>query len=363
MKKICHITTVHQWNDDRIFLKELQSLSNAGYESYLIAPGKERIENGIHVVGIGNFNGRKERILKASKVVFQKAIEIDADVYHFHDPELLPCGIKLKRNGKKVIFDSHEDVPAQILDKEWIPGIFRRIISKIYRMYETYAVKKFDAVIAATDHIANQFKKRAKTVLVINNYPKLDDIQFHENPFEKREKIICYAGGISEARGQLIMESAVEGIGVTLVMAGELTDEIVERQENRKNVHYIGMLNRQEVNKLYGRSIGGFVLLKPTHNYRNSLPIKMFEYMAAGLPFIASDFPIWKKIVEESKAGICVNPKDMNSIKDAILWITNNPEEAQKMGRRGRDCVIKKYNWKNEEKKLCDLYKKIYRLK
>ncbi len=354
MKKICHITTVHRWNDDRIFLKELQSLSNVGYESYLIAPGKERIENGIHVVGIGNFNGRKERILKASKVVFRIAMEIDADVYHFHDPELIPCGIKLKRNGKKVIFDSHEDVPAQILDKEWIPGIFRRIISKIYRMYETYAVKKFDAIIAATEHIANQFKGRAKTVVVINNYPKLDDIQFHESPFEKREKIICYAGGISEIRGERIIFDAMKAVDGTLLLAGNKPDLPLG-----KNIKHLGNLNRREVNELYSKSRLGVVLYQPAKNHFESQPVKMFEYMAAGLPFVASAFPLWKKIVEENQCGICVEPTDVEAVKEAINRLINNPEESQNMGIKGRKIVIEKYNWSNEKEKLCSLYDRL----
>ena len=133
-----------------------------------------------------------------SKRIYQEAMALDCDIYHLHDPELLPYALKLKRKGKKVIFDSHEDVPAQILDKPWLPKPLRRIVSRLYKRYETHVVKKLDAVVAATPHIGQKFAGRAKKVVVVNNYPKLDDIVFQEVPFKDRDRIVCYAGGLDE---------------------------------------------------------------------------------------------------------------------------------------------------------------------
>lgn len=179
------------------------------------------------MVGVGEFKGgRGERFLKVSGAVYKAALNVDADVYHFHDPELLPYGLKLKKKGKKVIFDSHEDTPAQILDKPWIPFPFRRLVSVLYYLYETYAVRHFDAVVAATPHIAEQFKGRAKKVIVVNNYPRLDDIEFHTTPFSEREPIVCYAGGINDIRGEQIMIEAMKDVDGTLILAGD--HEIME---------------------------------------------------------------------------------------------------------------------------------------
>ena len=82
----------------------------------------------------------------------------------------------------------------------------------------------------------------------------------------------------------------------------------------------------------------------------------MFEYMAAGIPVVASNFPLWKEIIEENKCGICVEPANVEQISDAVNYLLNNPEEAQRMGANGRKAVEEKYNWNNEAKTLLQLY-------
>ena len=236
--RICHMTSAHNSSDIRIFVKECSSLADAGFDVSLVACGDSRIENCVRVVGCGEAGGRRNRMTKFAKVIYEAAVPLDCDIYHFHDPELLPYGIKLKKQGKKVIFDSHEDVPAQILDKEWIPAPFRKAIASAYRAYETHAVRQFDAVVAATPHIAEQFEGRAKRIVVVNNYPRLDDIVFHETPFEDREPIVCYAGGISEIRGERIMVEAMKDVDGTLMLAGDCSGselaKTFERERERE---------------------------------------------------------------------------------------------------------------------------------
>ena len=220
--KICHLTNAHGQEDIRIFHKECSSLAKAGYEVYQVSCGKKYFKNGVRLIGVGpQESGRIRRMIKSANKVYRIAKKLDADIYHFHDPELLPYGLKLKKVGKKVIFDSHEDIPAQIMDKTWIPGPFRKLVSWMYRIYESYVVKHLDAVVAATPHIAESFKGRCKKVVVINNYPKLDDIRFHETPFSEREPIVCYAGGIDELRGERIMIEAMKNVDGQLIIAGD----------------------------------------------------------------------------------------------------------------------------------------------
>lgn len=221
MIKVCHMTSVHPPFDTRIFLKECISLSQEGYDTYLVAQGDSCEKEGVHVVGCGESGGRFRRMAFFTRKIYREALKLDCDIYHLHDPELLSWGLKLKRKGKKVIFDSHEDVPAQIMDKPWIaPGI-RKMISRCYSAYETYVVKRIDAVVAATPYIAGRFTGRARNVVTVNNYPKLDDIVFHDTLFEKRDKIICYAGGISKIRGEDIMVQAMKDVDGVLILAGE----------------------------------------------------------------------------------------------------------------------------------------------
>lgn len=225
--KICHLTSAHSQEDIRIFHKECCSLAKAGYEVYQISCGEDYHKSGIRLIGVGSQeSGRMRRMTQSANKVYRAARKLNADIYHFHDPELLPYGLKLKKTGKKVIFDSHEDIPAQIMDKAWIPVPLRKIVACVYKIYETYVVKQLDAVVAATPHIAESFKGRCKKVVVVNNYPKLDDIKFHETPFSEREPIICYAGSINELRGEEIMIEAMKNVDGQLIIAGE--HEIME---------------------------------------------------------------------------------------------------------------------------------------
>ena len=354
--KLCHMTDIHQQEDIRIFHKECTSLAEHGYDVYQVSKGRTYESKGVHMVGIGEVSGsRLLRMTRAARKVYETAGKLDADLYHFHDPELLPYGLKLKKQGKKVIFDSHEDVPAQIMDKDWIPKPLRKIVSTLYRLYETHAVRHLDAVVAATPYIAKQFKGRAKKVVVINNYPKLDDIRFHDTPFQERESVICYAGGISDIRGEKIMTEAMKSVDGTLILAGEHPVEEM-KAGNSSVIKYIGRVDRSEVNELYGRSVVGLCMLMPTGNYVNSQPIKMYEYMAAGLPFICSDYPLWKKVAENTKAGLCIDPHDTKSLSKMINELLEHREKAEEMGKCGRIAVEKYYNWDREKEKLVSLY-------
>ena len=353
MLKVCHFTSCHETTDDRIFLKECQSLCQNGFEVFIVGKGCNREVAGIHIIGCGEAGNRMKRIMSFSKIIYEKAKELDCDIYHFHDPELLSYGLKLKRLGKKVIFDSHEDVPAQILDKEWIPYPLRKIISIVYKRYETYAVRQFDAVVAATSHIADTFKGRAKRIVVINNYPKLDDIEFHNKPFAERERIICYAGGINALRGENIMIEAMKDVNGQLIIAGDHKIETI----GGGKIKYVGFINRIKISELYNNACVGLCVLQPASNYINSQPIKMYEYMAAGLPYICSDFPVWKELTRATGAGICVNPKDPEELAAAISLLLNNPQKAEIMGQKGRRAVENQFSWDAERKKLNELYK------
>ena len=146
--KVCHFTSAHDSDDIRVFVKECVTLASNGFEVYFVAPGTSREDQGVKVVGIGDVpEGRLKRMTGFSKMAYKSALDLNCDIYHFHDPELLPYGLKLKKKGKTVIYDSHEDVPAQIMDKKWIPAFLRKTVSGMFRNYETRIIKKLDAVV------------------------------------------------------------------------------------------------------------------------------------------------------------------------------------------------------------------------
>ena len=355
------MTSVHQSTDIRIFVKECCSLAANNNEVYLVAKGDSRDDGNVKVVGVGEPpSGRLARMFSFSRSVYKKALSLDCEVYHIHDPELLPYAVKLARKGKKVIFDSHEDVPSQILDKNYLPKAVKWCVSKLYKKYETYAVRRISAVVAATPHIGNQFRGRARKIAVVNNFPKLDDIVFQDGPFEDRDRIVCYAGGINELRGEKVMLAAMKNVKGTLLIAGEHQKELLDlNADSESMVEYLGKLDRAGINDLYAKAVVGLCLLQPANNYFDAQPIKMYEYMAAGIPFVCSDFPKWEELVTKSNSGVCVDPKDPAKIAAAVTTLLDDRVKAHQMGKNGRRLIEEKYNWNSEVKKLLKLYKKI----
>lgn len=356
--KVCHVTSAHPQLDIRIFIKECRTLAREGYDVYLVSQGKSREIDGVHLIGCGDIPaGRYNRFSSFDKKVVEQALAIDADVYHLHDPELLRFVKKFKSKGKIVVFDSHENVPKQIMAKEWIPGILRRPVSKIYKSLETHYLKYVDLVIAISDEHAAHFKGRAVKTVSVANFPDLSDISFADTPFSMRERTVCYAGGINHLRGEDLMIESVKDIDCTLIIAGP--HEPKEFRNGSSVVKYVGNLDRSGVNELYASSRVGLVVLLYTPNHYNSLPIKMFEYMAAGLPVVASDFPTWRKIIDENSCGINVNIESPEEVASAVKRLIDDPEYAQNLGVNGRRAVERKYNWSVEAKKLLKAYKEL----
>lgn len=361
-KKIVHLTSVHSRYDIRILLKECSSLANAGYDvSLVVADGLGNEEkNGVKIYDVGKQNGRINRILKTTKNVLKKCIDLNADLYHFHDPELIPIAVKLKRIKKKVIFDSHEDFASDILTKDYIPSILRFFISNAFKMYDTISCKKFDVIVTATKAISEIYKKRGCKTVIINNYPILDELATIDN-FEK-EKICCFTGAQNQIRGIKELVIAAEYINGKLYLAGPKTETFGKELKSLngwKNVVDLGNLSRQEVAKLFGKSFVGLVTYLPAPNHVDAQPNKLFEYMSVGLPVIASNFPLWKEIVVDNDCGLCVDPTNPKEIADAINYFFNNNNKSLEMGLNGKKAVENIYNWKPEEVKLISLYKEL----
>ncbi len=362
--KITHLTSAHPRYDTRIFVKMCSSLAKQeNYEvSLIVADGKgNEIKNNVHFFDVGaKQGGRLSRMTKIVKKVFAKAKELDSDIYHLHDPELIPIGLKLKKLGKKVIFDAHEDFPKQMLAKPYLSPFLLKVISKISAWYEKYSCKKFDYIITATPYIRDKFFLINQNSLDVNNYPILKELSNNVSWADKKDEV-CYVGGIEKVRGikELVQSLSFVG-GVKLNLAGSFIEKGVELEvksyDSWQKVNELGFLDRQQIADVYKRSKAGLVTLHPIINYLDALPVKMFEYMAAGLPVISSNIKLWEEIVESNHCGICVNPVDPKEIAKAIEYRISNPKEAEQMGKNGKKAVVEKYNWEIEEKKLLNIY-------
>ncbi len=362
-KKICHLTSVHLPFDDRIFQKECRSILKSGYDAVLIVQHErnETVE-GIKIKALPEVESRLERILKLPLITLKKALKEKADVYHFHDSELIPVGLILKLCGKKVIYDIHEDVPRQILSKPYLNKVSAKIISYLFEKFENFAVRRFDVLITATPHIRDRFSKINPNTIDINNYPLLEEMYTPVN-WEERRNHITYIGGIAKIRGIVELIKALEYVDTTLHLAGNFEskelEEYVKSLPGWEKVKYYGYIGRKDIKKILSKVRIGMVTLHPIVNYLDSMPVKLFEYMSAGIPTVASNFPLWKEIVEESNCGICVDPLNSQEIAETVRYLFEHPEEAKKMGENGRRAVEEKYNWEKESEKLLKIYEEL----
>jgi glycosyltransferase involved in cell wall biosynthesis len=364
--KVAHLTTVHSRDDARIFAKECISL-HGRYEVCLIVAdglGSDQIL-GVNIHDLGKPRGRVGRFTTTALKAAAKVRELEIDLVHIHDSELIPTALWLRAKGIRVIYDVHEDLPRDILIKEWIPKTLRRPVSAIATSIEALANRYFDGIIGATPLIADRFTL-AKTALV-RNFPLIQEFQVSITPKRSvtRARSVAYIGTLSETRGVI---EAVQAIGriddVTLVLAGKFNTPALERQVKSlagwQSVDYRGFVTREDVAKILERSQVGLCTLLPTITHLDSYPVKLFEYMAAGLPVIISDFPLWRALVEKHDCALFVDPLSPDEIAKAISWVLTHPEIAEAMGRNGRKAIEMEFNWQTESEKLIAFYNRFY---
>ncbi|MFL2569358.1 MAG: glycosyltransferase family 4 protein [Flavobacteriales bacterium] len=363
--KVCHLTSVHTRYDTRIFLKECSSLAANGYEVSLIVADDlgDESKSGVNILDVGkNNSARLSRFTKTTRKVYRKAIRIDADIYHFHDSELMPFAYLLKLKGKKVIYDAHEDLPRQLLSKPYLGKVSKKILSFLIEKIENFFASRFTAIITATPFIRERFLKLNNHTIDINNFPLLGELHDPSNDNTKINQV-CYVGGISEIRGIESLINACEKINGTLVLAGKFTSQDLEQRirslKGWKNVDYRGLINREEVKQLFSESKAGIVTFLDEPNHINSQPNKMFEYMSAQLPVICSHFELWKSIIEVNNCGFCIEPNDTDAISNKINLILDDDSKVSNFGKNGRKAVVQKFNWSIEESKLLKLYKNL----
>jgi len=360
------MTSVHSPFDSRILQRECSTLAEAGYDVVLLAPhSQDEARNGVRIRALPKSKGRLSRMLSTTRHLMQVAIEEHGDVYHFHDPELLPVGMLLALRGKRVIYDAHEDVPRDIMSKEYLSGMARRFLAATATGIEWTASRMFAGVVGATPTITERFPmKRAVTV---QNFPRFADFPHHVAPYSQRPRNFIYVGSVTELRGGVEMLEAIglaaSGAESRLVMCGHITppdfSARLRAMPEWRLVDYRGWCDPETLSDLHQTARAGLVLLHPTRAYHDSYPGKMFEYMASGLPVIASDFPVWREILGPLGAGILVDPKDPKAISAAMRWILENPQEAEAMGARGREAVRSTYNWEREGAKLLAFYDRV----
>jgi glycosyltransferase involved in cell wall biosynthesis len=356
------MSSAHPSDDVRIALKEGRSLAEAGFDVSFIVPfqpGTASIHP-VQPVFLPQPKSRSARMTTTAFMVFWRALRTKARVCHFHDPELLPYGVLLKLLGRKVIYDVHEDISSQILGKYWLPKATRKVVGSLTDVVESMSCLFFDAIVAATPAIAAKFHPR-KTKL-IQNFPLSSEINVIPPANQERRGGLIFVGGITEIRGVFTMLEVLTRLpsDQKLHLVGRCSPANLkarmEAHPGWPQVVWHGWLNRTESIRLLGEAQVSLLLFLDSPNHIEALPNKLFEYMAAGIPVVASDFPLWRSIIDKAGCGFLVNPHRPSEAAEKVQWLLDHPIEAREMGRRGRMAVQSKYNWDTEAQKLVALY-------
>jgi len=362
MLNIAHITSVHKQNENRILYKECKTLANEGYNVILIVAGGEnqRKEN-VTIVGYPKANGRLKRFFKTSLIdMIQVCEKVDADIYHFHDPELIFVGLYLKLKGKKVIYDIHENNPASILSKPYLKSkLVKQVLSKSFNIFEKFTSKFFDALVTARPDITKRFNH--KNIITLRNFPILPDFNNLKSVDIKKSKpSVIFVGGMTKIRGIYELLEAFENLNeYELWLLGPITEEDLKKkiESGCKNVRYFGVVEAFEIFSYIKQADIGIITFLPVPNHLNTLATKPFEYMACGKPMIMSDFPYWRETFKES--SLYVNSQEPKEIETRIRELMNDRKLMDKMGALNKKLAYEKFNWNKESKKLINLYREL----
>lgn len=362
--RVVHMTTVHRPFDTRIFSKQAVTLAAAGYDVALVQQGEGPEERkGVKILAIPTYRSRLLRMTAGVARAVRHALRYRADVVHIHDLELVWGGLLLKATGRRVIYDIHEDVAKDLDDKAYLPGWIIPVARAGVGIFERAAERIFDAQCAATRAIAARFKRG--TTQLIRNTPIVDELVVPTSkPFAERAPVAAYVGGLAAFNGGASMVEAIglfpDSSPIHLVMGGRFPDDRFEAEVRGlagwRKVDFRGWADRPQMAAILADARCGLVVYHPTPNVVESEPNKFFEYLTAGLPLIASDFPAWRTFVDEHRCGILVDPHDPRAIADAIAYLVDHPEEAEAMGQRGRTVVLTDYNWETDAARLVALY-------
>lgn len=366
--KAVHVSIVHPAGDVRIFVKECRSLAAAGYDVTLYARTEEAYErDGIRVRPVPTSRSRLGRMTVGVWSLLRPLLRECADIYHLHDPELVPLGLALRARGYPVVFDAHEPFALQVYDKGYLPAALRPTVSAAAVALQYLTGRGLSAVVAASP-VAAEAYAGARRLATVNNFPVTaegTDIV----PYSRRSRALVYVGGLSRARGWHAMLDAACRIhaqtGGRLTLVGpfqqpELEDDLA-RPEVAKAVEYLGVLDPFEARRVMADSCVGLVLFQRSRAHERAWPNKLFEYMAAGVPIVASNFTHWQEILASRGSGIVVRPDDPDAVANACLEILANPSRGADMSTNGRSAATDHYVWDNEARTLLSLYAELLR--
>jgi glycosyltransferase involved in cell wall biosynthesis len=372
--KVCHLSSVHLFNDTRILYRECQTLSR-NYDVTLVIPANKDMEIGkVHIKSVRKFQSRCLRIFVTIPMVLYEALNSKAKIYHFHDPELIGVGLVLKLLKRIVIIDIHEDYSFSFTHKKYLSKYSGKILQMFYTIILYPLIKYFDAIVVAWPMIGNKLLQDNIFSTLIQNFPSLSYFPEKCTPtIKSSDKIIrfVFTGAITKERGIYevfdFMEKCIQkGLNVSIDFYGRFNDDEMEkyfyfRSKQLKKVKYNGWISPTDLFDTLKIYDFGFIFFHPIPNHIHSEPNKLFEFWAARVIPIVSKLPTLSSYINCANSGLTIDIFNMNKEFDKILPMLSDYSWQNINAKNGRDMILNKYNWDEESKKLVELYNRIIR--
>jgi len=366
--RVCLFSTVQLPDDVRLFHRECKSLVASGYDVHLVVPcERSEIKDGVQFHAIPRVRNRVVRITVMPWIVMRKALETNAAIYHFHDPELLFVGFVMRWVlARKVVFDMRESTARQIMSKEWLPKLSRKIISLCYRVIENVCLKGIVVIVANDKSVEEN-----EPCYLVRNFPAVDEeLMAKAMEMDRRleQPLLVYVGRVAKIRGALLYvelagKLADRGYTFRMMIIGTYEENFgqhlkakVRELNLQDTVTVTGHMDYREAMKLVSRAVIGLSILEPVPNYTVCLAGKIVEYMMCGTPVLCSRFDHWRTYVEDERTGLMVEPDNIDEVVKACERMLSNPDELAAMGKRGMEVVRTKYNWDTEFRVLLECY-------
>jgi len=360
---IVHVSSAHPWTDNRVHLREAAGAAQAGYRVRLVAVESDVTagETGVEVVTIPRRRRRARMTISSAQAVWL-ALRSRARVCHLHDPELVWAVPVLRAAGRRVVFDAHEDLPDQVVSKAYVSARLARPARAVARAVVAL-VSTADRVVAATETIALAYP--AGTTVLVRNYPRLRAEEAAALDASRRAPVVAYVGALTANRGSAALAGLTRSRefppGWRLEMAGhvsapEAAELTVRPRTDDLPLVFHGRLAPDATRDLLLQARVGLVVFEPTAAHLNSLPTKLFEYMAAGLAVVVSDFPLWRRLLEHLDCATFVDPADVDAVARAVAAYHDDPDLLDRHGRNGRRAALETFSWDGEERALLGLY-------
>lgn len=346
LRVLC-ISPAHPPNDPRI-LKTISALAT-GCDVRSLLPWPVASSVGV----LPFYPGLVIRLLLVHPLVIWHFLRLRPRVVHLFMPELLPIGLLIRLFGARVVYEVQENHRLKFDRK---PRNKHPLLQGLFNWFDQLA-RRYCYCVFTDDSYLREYHSLALPYALVHNFPDVSAAM--ASP--KREVIaavdLCYLGLISHDRGLDTMLAVVKKLeNSRLQLFGRITSPIVSLPD-RVIVH--GHVEQAYAFPIMRQCVAGLALLKPVGDYPDSYPTKLFEYMALGLPVITSDFPLYRSIVEAHQCGFCVDPTNVDAVTDRVTWLIRNPNEAKRMGARGKQAVCDLYYWQTEANKLVELYQNI----